>query len=272
MNASGSLSSEFTTDASGAAGPTPRTITGGAESAERKQELGRLESGGGDLQAAVLNWPTPTSLSFADSHQPGNCYSHNKMMDLAATIWSTPRASDGEKGGPNQAFGAGGVPLAAQTLQWSTPSVADVTGGRTSRSGDRKDELLLNSMAAYVSQNSWPTPTSLNRPRSEETLQKCGDYRAAKANQTTVPLYLEEVALASSLPALETAPDGPTSSPERRSLNPLFVEWLMGWPTGWTASECSATASSRFKARMRSALSRQPWPTAAAPAQLSLFG
>jgi hypothetical protein len=265
MNASGSLSSEFTTDASASARPTPRTITGGAESAERKQELGRLESGGGDLLRAEL-------AALADSHQPGNCYSHNKMMDLAATIWSTPRASDGEKGGPNQAFGAGGVPLAAQTLQWSTPSVADVTGGGTSRSGDRKDELLLNSMAAYVSQNSWPTPTSLNRPRSEETLQKCGDYRAAKAGQTTVPLYLEEVALASSLPALATAPDGPTSSPERRSLNPLFVEWLMGWPTGWTASECSGTASSRFKARMRSALSRQPWPTAAAPAQLSLFG
>ena len=33
--------------------PTPRTITGGAESQSRKQELGRTESGGGDLQAAV---------------------------------------------------------------------------------------------------------------------------------------------------------------------------------------------------------------------------
>jgi hypothetical protein len=39
--------------------PTPRTITGGAESAERKQELGRTKSGGGDLQAAVKSWPTP---------------------------------------------------------------------------------------------------------------------------------------------------------------------------------------------------------------------
>lgn len=285
MSASGFSSSGSTTDASVSAWPTPRTITGGAESAERKQELGRLESGGGDLQAAALNWPTPrvSDLKGADparsENRSGNRHSGDGLATIAAAWWepetlnwSTPRASDGEKGGPNQAFGAGGIPLAAQTLQWSTPSVADVTGGRTSRSGDRKGELLLNSMAAYVSQNSWPTPTSLNRPRSEETLQKCGDYRAAKAGQTTVPLYLEEVALASSLPALETAPDGPTSSPERRSLNPLFVEWLMGWPTGWTASGCSETASCRFKARMRSALSRQPWPTAAAPAQLSLFG
>lgn len=34
--------------------PTPRTPTGGAESTQRKQELGRTESGGGDLQAIAL--------------------------------------------------------------------------------------------------------------------------------------------------------------------------------------------------------------------------
>lgn len=34
-------------------GPLQRTITGGAESADRKQELGRTESGGGDLQSAA---------------------------------------------------------------------------------------------------------------------------------------------------------------------------------------------------------------------------
>ena len=41
--------------------PTPRTVTGGAESAERKKELGRTKSGGGDLQAAAMSagWPTP---------------------------------------------------------------------------------------------------------------------------------------------------------------------------------------------------------------------
>lgn len=37
--------------------------------------------------------------------------------------WSTPRASDGEKGGPNVAFGAGGQPLPAQaaSASWPTP-------------------------------------------------------------------------------------------------------------------------------------------------------
>jgi hypothetical protein len=43
---------------------TPRAITGGAETAERKQELGRTESGGGDLQAQTQLWQTPATDSF----------------------------------------------------------------------------------------------------------------------------------------------------------------------------------------------------------------
>lgn len=54
--------------------PTPRTITGGAESAERKQELGRTASGGGDLQAVVqmAGWPTPNSTDTKGDGQPNN--------------------------------------------------------------------------------------------------------------------------------------------------------------------------------------------------------
>ena len=32
-------------------------------------------------------------------------------------------------------------------------------------------------------------------------------------------------------------------------LNPTFVEWLMGWPLGWTALKPSATAKSPSKRR-----------------------
>ncbi len=55
--------------------PTPRTVTGGAESAQRKQELGRTESGGGDLQAVAqsvvspASWATPTTRD----HKDGAC-------------------------------------------------------------------------------------------------------------------------------------------------------------------------------------------------------
>ena len=46
--------------------PTPRTPTGGAESAERKQELGRARAGGGDLQAVaqLATWATRRSRDW----------------------------------------------------------------------------------------------------------------------------------------------------------------------------------------------------------------
>jgi hypothetical protein len=83
--------------------------------------------------------------------------------------------------------------------------------------------------------------------------------------------------LASSLRGRLTYPVGNPYSKERRSLNPLFVEWLMGWPPGWTLLAwsdfaCSATELSRFKQRMRSALSAIALPAEAPPAQLALFG
>lgn len=105
--------------------------------------------------------------------------------------WATPRATDGEKGGPNQTFtDGGGMPLMAQiarwpmprtvfgdytrdngrkgkerlTLEgkakWSTPSVADVTGGRANRSGARKNERLLNGQAPDLCSHLDPTTST----------------------------------------------------------------------------------------------------------------
>lgn len=79
-------------------------------------------------------------------------------LDYAAEqIWSIPRATDGEKGGPNQSFGAGGVPLPAMASQWPTPGAAmwptPQTDSFRSRGGERKDEKGLDRMA-----RDWPTP------------------------------------------------------------------------------------------------------------------
>lgn len=43
--------------------------------------------------------------------------------------------------------------------------------------------------------SSWPGATAVNRPRSPETMAKCAEFRKRNANQDTVPLYLEEVAI-----------------------------------------------------------------------------
>lgn len=178
-------------------------------------------------------------------------------------------------------------PLSEVAGQWLTPTANMITGaGHKGRNGGLNLQTAATvwpmptaDTAAYLKSNTWPTPTAMNRPRSEETLEKARVSRKAKAGQNTVPLYLEDLVCRISLPALATSTDGETSSPERRSLNPLFVEWLMGWPPGWTllalpaltCSACSATALCLWKARMRSALSSLASPLEAPPAQLSFL-
>jgi hypothetical protein len=48
----------------------------------------------------------------------------------------------------------------------------------------------------------------------------------------------------------------------KRRLNPLFVEWLMGWPSGHALCGCSETEWSHWQQLMRGALSALPTASA----------
>ena len=71
------------------------------------------------------------------------------------------------------------------------------------------------------------------------------------------------------LPQADMTLVGEESSAETPSLNPRFVEWLMGWPIGWTASAHAATGLSHWLLLMRGELSRLCSPKT--PAQASLW-
>ncbi|MFN3833416.1 MAG: hypothetical protein ACK4SQ_14415 [Allorhizobium sp.] len=159
----------------------------------------------------------------------------NTAKVFSASAWPTPTANDWKGSGPTLERKDGqmrGDRLDYATEQlWSTPSVADVQGGRKSRSGERNSELLMNGQADEL----------------------C------------------------SLLDLTTSTVGETHLKPRRSLNPLFVEWLMGWPPGWTLAAwtdfaCSETELSLWRGRMRYALSQLGLPQEAPPQQLALFG
>lgn len=204
------------------------------------------------------------------------------MLDWVAESWATPSASDGTRGA-DLARRDNGQPnsnLPTQINQWMTPRSHEVGEYQYSRGDKTKPVPTLTgqAMALPAQTEHWPTPTALNRPREEATIEKSLAYRNAKAGQTTVPLYLEEVAVREAcFRQGQTIPtSGAVPSKTGRSLNPLFVEWLMGWPPGWTLLAwtdfaCSATELSLFKQRMRSALSQLASPAAAPPAQLALF-
>lgn len=216
---------------------------------------------GDDLQTAVARFqasarPTPTANDWKGSGptlERKDGQMRGDRLDYAAEqLWSTPRASDAEKGGPNQSFGAGGQPLPSQAAQWATPRVAvNRTSTIAMARPDSVSSLSLEQQAEILA-----GITPIEVARSEKLLKRFG----LSSPQDQKP-----------------GESGQTSSPERRSLNPLFVEWLMGWPPGWTLLAwtdlgCSATELSHWKQRMRSALLSLGLPQEAPPAQLALFG
>lgn len=108
-----------------------------------------------------------------------------------------------------------------------------------------KGDVPLPAMAA-----NWPSPTT--------RIYKGGGQAVTRADGKSRLDMLDMLdwsaeawsASRSSVPDPAT-PDGPASSPSRRSLNPLFVEWLMRWPIGWTDFGCSETVSTPWLPLMR---------------------
>lgn len=72
---------------------------------------------------------------------------HSNGTDFTGSLWQTPVATELTRGPAK--YAQGGTPLRsvmAMTAMWPTCTVADVTGGRKTRSGDRSNELLLNGL------------------------------------------------------------------------------------------------------------------------------
>lgn len=154
-------------------------------------------------------------------------------------LWPTPKVS---RGGYTYSKGDHSKPT--PTLEdavkiWPTPTVGDATGGRTTSKG--KDHPTSLNMAARL----WPTPRStdgtnggLVTPRKSRNggnlieavsmemfpSPKARDWRTGDRPENREARHwrtpdLNDVA----------APGG--------QLNPDWVEWLMGWPVGWTSLE-----------------------------------
>ena len=185
-------------------------------------------------------WTTTTTRDWKDSAgmAPVGADGRLRLDQLPRQMVSyspTPRASDGEKGGPNMSFGASGHPLPAIMHSFNpTPTVADVQGGRKARSGARAGEPLLNGlMAAYA-----PTPTSLSFADSHQP----GNSRSSN---------LMRAHFAMDQPGPITSGSSAPSTEKRGAPNPEFPFWLMGFPGEWTSGALRAMQSFR-KSRPKS--------------------
>lgn len=175
-----------------------------------------------------------------------------------AENWSSPKASDPEKAGPNMRGSKGDVPLPGQAANWESPSVAVTDGTRLTRGGDRSEELLLTGQAVELS--NWAAPATRDHKGSSEGSITRQD---GKSRADMLDYQAEQFFRPPSSPAPPIAggsmssTDGPNSNQPsvKRKLNPIFVEALMRWPTGLSGFERQEMAWTRWWQLMPSYLS-----------------
>lgn len=183
-------------------------------------------------------------------------------LQVMAKIWATPQARDHfpahtpERVEKMKALGHGMRNLNDEVSQWRTPSDISKRGGSQDPAKRKAGGHAVN---LEDQAEHWPPPITADDGRKVTP-------RSAQRQLCNV---------ASVWPQSFARPDQPMPaggrySDTRRSLNPLFVEWLMGWPIGWTDCGQPVTGFSRWLQRSRGALSTlcTPMPTA----QGDLFG
>lgn len=219
--------------------------------------------------ADAKTWQTMTST---DAHGHGYVYQQgdhdNPFLTLAgqAELWSTPRASDGEKGGPNQSFTAGGIPLPAQTADWATPRASDnenrtthnapthgeshgmTLAGQTDdwatpsardwKSGEASQETLQGNARPLNEQaTAWQTPASPSGHRVRDWVVTALSITSSNFSDATLERLGRSISQNCETPSdgSESSKSGQTSLPrsQRKRLNPMFVTWLMNFPEFW---------------------------------------
>jgi len=184
----------------------------------------------GDLDECSVIWPR-SGMTAA-----GQCWElptlERRTKGTGSGLWATPSATDGQRGGsitPNMT----GVSLAQMIntpTRWPTPTTQDnvqIRGIGKAAGKSKRGTTLAGAVSI------WPTPMaadsrgSSGRPAPGKQVQLVDavkyatplsrDYRSGKASQAT-----------------HDKNSRPLSEQIGGSLNPPWVEWLMGWPLGWT--------------------------------------
>lgn len=161
-------------------------------------------------ETVVPFWPTPTTQETEHPEmivkngrrEAKNGNTHSIGLADAVMLWPTPRANDAEKRGVVSAHPRNGLPGAVRL--WPTPTAEQC--GMTARTGGRPIEKSTKlSTQVYLAEKMKLLPTPI---ASDWKNRGCKDYRKNRQGQ------------------LQTTVGG--------QLNPTWVEWLMGFPLGWT--------------------------------------
>ncbi len=205
----------------------------------RREYSARLKLARRTSGNASLPWPTPDVSSQQRSHPEPHRKATDQSRNLAteAAFWPSPLSHDGRRPG-SDATSTQGANLKRDAEAWATPAARDWKSDNAGQSPEHSPLLgrqvlrtpkggSASSESAPTSHQQWPPP----RPRPA----KLDKLESHHRNATGLGM----------------------------KLNPRFVEWLMGWPAGWsiakTNSGCSETAWCQWLLQWRSLLFGESW-------------
>lgn len=209
------------------------------------------------VRQEAKRYPTPTAMDAAgfcgkpDKGRTGPNSGRTltgKVLEMEgqgphAVRYPTPMNHRGDlDGGSNsrQAFRERETPQKDQMEMFPTPSAAAAIQGVNQPDGKRGQTLL-----GAAQGQKWPTPTASDGEKSGEIYGK-GDLKLSGAVKKfpTPTARDHKSGKASQAPMERNA--RPLSEVIGGSLNPPWVEWLMGYPIGWTGLRGLEILSFRF--------------------------
>ncbi len=211
---------------------------------QRQKSARRTSASGWSSSPGETNWPTPRA-SANENRQTKPTPSqlagkHGMNLATKAAMWPTPQTDSFRTRGGARKNEKG---LDRMARDWPTPMASD---GCKPSGGNRRSADLTHVAGMWSHHSLWPTPLARDwkGTNSPEHVKQKPPARNHMDQLANFAVYSRQ--------ALTISQAGETTSDQRRSLNPAFVEALMGWPTGWTGFDFAVTAWSPWLQHMRS--------------------
>jgi DNA (cytosine-5)-methyltransferase 1 len=220
-----------------------------------------MHSGTSLTDAIRTLWRTPDSPNAGGPRNRQTSRGHGHQITIAeqAEHWPTPNVPNGGRTTATSNYREDGskrqIYLGALAEHWPTPAARDwkdtpgmaTTAINPDGSVRNRDDQLARAV------HQWPTPTAEPYGSSQNGINGIGGtHERPSANTPSLDRMSRSFPLdpPTSRRGDESSAPDPTSRP-LWTLNPQFVEWLMGFPIGWTAFAPVATEWSLYKQRMR---------------------